>query len=102
VLRKYSLDELPQLWNILRGDMSVVGPRPALDYEIDAYKDWHLLRLQVTPGLTGLWQVAGRSRVDFDEMVFQDVMYTFNQSLFTDIGICLRTVPVVLQGKGAA
>ena len=102
VLRKYSLDELPQLWNILRGDMSVVGPRPALDYEIEAYKDWHKLRLQVTPGLTGLWQVAGRSRVDFDEMVFQDVMYTFNQSFLTDVGICLRTVPVVLQGKGAA
>ncbi len=102
VLRKYSLDELPQLWNVLRGDMSVVGPRPALDYEVEAYKDWHRLRLQVTPGLTGLWQVAGRSRVGFDEMVFQDVMYTFNQSLLTDLGICVRTVPVVLQGKGAA
>ncbi len=102
VLRKYSLDELPQLWNVLRGDMSLVGPRPALDYEIEAYRDWHRLRLQVTPGLTGLWQVAGRSRVDFDEMVFQDVMYAYNQSFLTDLGICVRTVPVVLQGRGAA
>ncbi len=100
-LRKYSLDELPQLWNILKGDMSVVGPRPALDYEVAAYKPWHERRLGATPGLTGLWQVAGRSRVSFDEMVFQDVIYSFNESLLTDLTICLRTVPAVVQGRGA-
>jgi lipopolysaccharide/colanic/teichoic acid biosynthesis glycosyltransferase len=101
LLRKYSLDELPQLWNVLRGDMSIVGPRPALSYEVAAYKDWHRRRLEAVPGLSGLWQVAGRSRVTFDEMVFQDVVYTCNQSLFTDLTICLRTVPAVLTGKGA-
>ena len=101
VLRKYSLDELPQLWNVLRGDMSIVGPRPALGYEVAAYKDWHRRRLDAMPGLSGLWQVAGRSRVTFDEMVFQDVVYTCNQSLLTDLTICLRTVPVVLTGRGA-
>ena len=100
-LRKYSLDELPQFWNVLRGDMSVVGPRPALDYEVAAYKGWHRLRLQVTPGVSGLWQIAGRSRVSFDQMVFQDVMYGYNQSLLTDVSICLRTLPAVLMGRGA-
>ena len=84
-LRKYSLDELPQFWNVLRGDMSMVGPRPALEYEVAAYKPWHRQRLEVTPGVTGLWQVAGRSRVGFDEMVFQDIIYGYNQSLLTDV-----------------
>jgi len=102
VLRKYSLDELPQFWNVLRGDMSIVGPRPALSYEVDAYKPWHRMRLSVTPGVSGLWQISGRSRVSFDEMVFQDVMYTYNQSPLTDVAICLRTVPAVLMGKGGA
>ena len=74
-LRKYSLDELPQFWNVLKGDMSIVGPRPALEYEVEAYKPWHRRRLEVAPGVSGLWQIAGRSRVGFDEMVFQDVMY---------------------------
>jgi len=101
-IRRYSLDELPQFWNVLKGDMSMVGPRPALPYEVEAYKPWHHLRLEVTPGVSGLWQVAGRSRVDFDDMVFQDVVYGYNQSLFTDIHICLRTVPAVLMGTGAA
>ena len=101
-LRKYSLDELPQFWNVLKGDMSIVGPRPALGYEVDAYKEWHRLRLQVMPGVSGLWQIAGRSRVGFDEMVFQDVMYGYNQGLLTDMHICLRTVPAVLMGRGAA
>ena len=101
-LRKWSIDELPQFWNVLRGDMSIVGPRPALAYEVAAYKPWHRLRLGVTPGVSGLWQIAGRSRVDFDEMVFQDVMYTYNESLLTDISICVRTVPAVLMGRGAA
>ena len=101
-LRKWSLDELPQFWNVLRGDMSIIGPRPALGYEVAAYKPWHRLRLGVTPGVSGLWQIAGRSRVSFDEMVFQDVMYTYNQSLLTDVVICARTVPAVLMGRGAA
>jgi lipopolysaccharide/colanic/teichoic acid biosynthesis glycosyltransferase len=100
-LRRYSLDELPQLINVLKGEMSIVGPRPALDYEVEAYGDWHRLRLMAVPGISGVWQVAGRSRVSFDEMVFQDVMYAYNQSLLTDLSICLRTIPVVLQGRGA-
>jgi exopolysaccharide biosynthesis polyprenyl glycosylphosphotransferase len=102
VLRRCSLDELPQFWNVLRGDMSMVGPRPALPYEVEAYKPWHHLRLDVVPGVSGLWQVAGRCRVEFDDMVFQDVVYGMNRSLTTDIDICLRTVPAVLTGTGAA
>jgi exopolysaccharide biosynthesis polyprenyl glycosylphosphotransferase len=101
-LRKYSLDELPQFWCVLKGDMSIVGPRPALGYEVEAYKPWHRRRLEVAPGVSGLWQVAGRSRVGFDEMVFQDVIYAYNQSVLTDVSICLRTVPAVLMGRGAA
>ena len=102
VLRKYSLDELPQFWNVFKGDMSMVGPRPALPYEVSAYKEWHRARLLVTPGVSGLWQIAGRSRVDFDDMVFQDVVYGYNQSLLTDIHICVRTIPAVFMGTGAA
>ncbi len=75
LLRRTSLDELPQLWNVLRGDMSLVGPRPALPYEVRVYKPWHRERLCITPGLTGLWQVAGRSKLSFDEMVGLDVTY---------------------------
>jgi exopolysaccharide biosynthesis polyprenyl glycosylphosphotransferase len=100
-LRKYSLDELPQFWNVLKGDMSMVGPRPALEYEVAAYKPWHRRRLEVAPGVSGLWQVAGRSRVDFDEMVFQDVIYSYNQSLLTDASLCLRTVGAMLMTRGA-
>ena len=102
VMRKFSLDELPQLFNVLKGDMSLVGPRPPLDYEVAAYRDWHHRRLLVTPGMTGLWQVMGRSRVSFDEMVFEDIMYAYNESLLTDAGIILRTIPVVLTARGAA
>ena len=102
VLRKYSLDELPQFWNVLRGDMSIIGPRPALAYEVDAYKPWHRMRLRATPGVSGLWQIAGRSRVDFDQMVFQDVMYTYNGTFLTDVAIGLRTLPAVFAGRGAA
>jgi exopolysaccharide biosynthesis polyprenyl glycosylphosphotransferase len=101
-LRKWSLDELPQFWNVLKGDMSVVGPRPALEYEVEAYKPWHRRRLEIQPGVSGLWQIAGRSRVGFDEMVFQDVMYGYNQSLLTDVSICVRTVPAVLTARGAS
>jgi lipopolysaccharide/colanic/teichoic acid biosynthesis glycosyltransferase len=101
-LRKYSLDELPQFWNVVKGDMSVVGPRPALGYEVEVYKPWHRRRLAIQPGVSGLWQVAGRSRVGFDEMVFQDVIYSYNQSILTDVSLCLRTIPAVLIGRGAA
>jgi len=100
-LRRYSLDELPQLWNVLRGDMSLVGPRPPLPYEVDAYTDWHRQRLQALPGISGLWQVGGRSRVSFDEMVFQDLFYATNQSPLLDLAICLRTVPAIINGRGA-
>ena len=92
LLRRYSLDELPQLWNVLRGDMSLVGPRPPLPYEVDDYTDWQRQRLQALPGVSGLWQVGGRSRVSFDEMVFQDLFYATNQSPLFDLAICLRTV----------
>jgi len=101
-LRRYSLDELPQLWNVLRGDMSLVGPRPPLPYEVDAYTDWHRQRLQSLPGVSGLWQVGGRSRVTFDEMVFQDLLYATNQSPLLDLAICVRTVPAIINGRGAA
>lgn len=100
-IRKFSLDEVPQFWNVLMGDMSLVGPRPALAYEVETYEDWHHERLTAVPGLSGLWQVSGRSRVDFDEMVLEDVLYTYNQSVLTDLGICLRTIPVVIFGRGA-
>jgi len=81
--------------------MSLVGPRPPLEYEVAAYHDWHRRRLLATPGITGLWQVMGRSRVSFDEMVFEDIMYAHNRSLLTDAGIMLRTIPVVLTARGA-
>ncbi len=99
-LRRTSLDELPQLWNILRGDMSMVGPRPPIAYEIENYQPWHLERLKVTPGLTGMWQVMGRSSVSFDEMVHLDLYYINNWSLVLDLQIMARTIPVVLRGTG--
>jgi exopolysaccharide biosynthesis polyprenyl glycosylphosphotransferase len=99
-LRKYSLDEIPQFWNVLRGDMSMVGPRPPLPYEVSEYDDWHSLRLSVPSGITGLWQVDGRSRVSFDEMILQDVMYAQNMRLLLDLRLCLKTVPAALFGSG--
>jgi len=99
-LRRTSLDELPQLFNILKGDMSVVGPRPPIAYELDHYQPWHHERLRVTPGLTGLWQVSGRSNVPFEEMVRLDIHYINNWSLAEDLRIICRTVPVVLNGDG--
>jgi exopolysaccharide biosynthesis polyprenyl glycosylphosphotransferase len=99
-IRKYSLDEIPQFWNVLRGDMSLVGPRPSLPYEADEYDDWGSLRLAAPAGITGLWQVTGRSRVTFEEMVFQDVMYAQSMRLWVDIGLCLRTLPATLLGGG--
>ena len=99
-LRRTSLDELPQLLNIIKGDMSLVGPRPPISYEIENYQPWHLERLKVIPGLTGLWQVSGRSQVSFDEMVHLDLHYINHWSLLLDLKIILRTVPVVFHGTG--
>jgi len=101
-LRKTSLDELPQLWNVLRGDMSLVGPRPPLEYEVQKYESWHCRRvLEAKPGITGLWQVTGRSRTTFDEMVRLDLRYARKVSIWTDIKILLATPRAVLMGKGA-
>ncbi len=100
LLRRTSLDELPQLFNILRGEMSLVGPRPPIAYEIENYQPWHLERLKAVPGLTGLWQVSGRSRVSFDDMVRLDVRYINTWSPWQDLTIMLKTIPVVLRGTG--
>jgi lipopolysaccharide/colanic/teichoic acid biosynthesis glycosyltransferase len=101
-LRKTSLDELPQLWNVLKGEMSLVGPRPPLWYELKQYKPWHRHRvLDSMPGLTGLWQVTGRSRTTFDEMVRLDLRYAREQSFWGDIKILLATPAAVIKGKGA-
>jgi len=100
-LRRTSLDELPQLLNVLAGDMSLVGPRPPLPSEVEQYEDWHLRRLSVAPGLTGMWQVSGRSELPFDAMVLLDISYIRNWSLGLDLQILLRTIPAVLSGHGA-
>jgi len=101
-LRKTSLDELPQLYNVLRGDMSLVGPRPAIPYEVEAYQVWHRRRvLEAKPGITGLWQVSGRSRVGFDDMVRLDVRYAMERSFWLDLKILLLTPQAVLLGEGA-
>jgi lipopolysaccharide/colanic/teichoic acid biosynthesis glycosyltransferase len=102
LLRRTSLDELPQLVNVLKGDMSLVGPRPALPYEVAAYQTWHRRRvLQVKPGITGLWQVTGRSTVKFDEMVRLDLQYATAWSPLLDIKILMRTPRAVIWGAGA-
>ena len=99
-LRKYSLDELPQLFCVLIGSMSLVGPRPCLKHEFDNYKDWHKLRLIAKPGCTGLWQVYGRSKVSFDESVLMDIYYSTQQNLLMDLKLIIQTIPVVILGKG--
>jgi exopolysaccharide biosynthesis polyprenyl glycosylphosphotransferase len=100
VLRRLSLDEVPQLINVLRGDMSVVGPRPPIAYEVEAYELWHRKRLDMKPGVTGLWQVSGRNRLPFEEMVKLDLFYIENWSVLFDLKIILRTVMVVFRGDG--
>jgi exopolysaccharide biosynthesis polyprenyl glycosylphosphotransferase len=100
VLRRLSLDEVPQLFNVLRGDMSIVGPRPPIPYEVEAYEVRHRRRLDMKPGLTGLWQVSGRNRLPFEEMVKLDLFYIENWSLLFDLKIVLRTVIVMLRGDG--
>jgi lipopolysaccharide/colanic/teichoic acid biosynthesis glycosyltransferase len=101
LLRKLSLDELPQLLNVLRGDMSLVGPRPAIPYEVDMYRPWHLKRLEAQPGITGLQQVSARSTADFDQQVRLDLEYIEHQSLWLDLKIILKTPFVILSTKGA-
>jgi len=100
-LRRTSLDELPQLWNIIRGDMSVVGPRPAVLEEVRQYEPWQRRRLSMKPGLTCLWQVNGRSELTFDEWMRLDLEYIDNWSLWLDVKIALKTIPAVLLGRGA-
>jgi len=102
VLRRYSIDELPQLWNVLKGDMSLVGPRPPLPYEVDLYSahDWR--RLRVKPGVTGLWQVTGRATTSFSEMVELDIHYWESWSFLLELSILVRTPWVVVTGVGAA
>jgi len=100
-LRRWSLDELPQLWNVIRGDMSLVGPRPGLASEVEAYESWQLARLAVRPGLTGAWQVSGRCEVGFDDCVRMDLAYIENWSLRGDLIILAKTIPAVLRRRGA-
>jgi lipopolysaccharide/colanic/teichoic acid biosynthesis glycosyltransferase len=101
-LRRTSLDELPQFLNVLRGDMSLVGPRPPLPYEVECYQSWHWARLlAVKPGITGIWQVTGRSRVKFDDMVRMDLQYANTQSLLLDLKILLQTPQAMISGAGA-
>jgi lipopolysaccharide/colanic/teichoic acid biosynthesis glycosyltransferase len=100
LIRRTSIDELPQLFNVLRTDMSLVGPRPAIPYEVDMYSEWHRRRLAAPPGITGLWQVSGRNRMSFDEMVQLDIEYMDNWSLVGDIGILMRTPLALLNGDG--
>ena len=101
ILRKYSMDEIPQLWNVIKGEMSLVGPRPDVPYAVKYYQPWHMERLCALPGLTGLWQTTARSCVTFDEMADIDIEYVRNQSLVLDLRILLMTIPAVLSTKGA-
>ena len=102
VLRKYSIDELPQLWNVLRGDMSLVGPRPPLPEEFDRFQEWHKAKLAIRPGITCYWQINGRSEIsDFDQCARLDLDYIEGWSLWTDVKILLRTLPAVFRGHGA-
>lgn len=101
VIRKYSLDELPQLFNVIKGDMSIVGPRPPLPSEVAQYTDYDKQRLMVTPGATGMWQVGGRNDVDFDTMVKLDLTYIQNRSVWLDLKIMFETVAIMIKPNGA-
>ncbi|TML34275.1 MAG: sugar transferase, partial [Actinobacteria bacterium] len=101
LLRLASLDEIPQIWNVLRGEMSLVGPRPLVESEDRRIDGWARSRLQLTPGITGLWQVLGRTTIPFEEMVKLDYLYVTNWSLWTDVRLMLRTLPAVAKRRGA-
>ena len=102
ILRKTSIDELPQLWNVIKGDMSLVGPRPPLPNETEEYRPWYRRRLDVTPGITCIWQVEGRSTVRFEDWMRMDMRYIQRRSLWNDLRLIFKTVPAVLTGKGAS
>jgi lipopolysaccharide/colanic/teichoic acid biosynthesis glycosyltransferase len=102
VLRRTSLDELPQLLNVLRGEMSLVGPRPVPPYEAAAYTEWQRQRLAALPGITGLWQVMGRGQASFVEMLQMDIEYVRTRSFWLDLKVLLRTIPVLISGRGAS
>jgi lipopolysaccharide/colanic/teichoic acid biosynthesis glycosyltransferase len=101
-IRRYSIDELPQLINVLRGDMSIVGPRPPVPKEVAKYEPWQRRRLSVRPGLTCIWQVSGRNHISFQDWMYLDMRYIDHWSLSQDFDLILRTVPVVLTGRGAS
>jgi lipopolysaccharide/colanic/teichoic acid biosynthesis glycosyltransferase len=100
-LRRWSLDELPQLLNVVRGQMSLVGPRPLPERDFARLEDWHRKRYLVLPGITGLWQVSGRSELDFDDLVKLDFLYLERWSVFLDFAILLKTIPAVMRRRGA-
>ena len=101
VLRRFSLDELPQLVNVLRGEMSLVGPRPLPLRDHALLEDWHKARYHVLPGMTGLWQISGRSGLEFDDLVRLDFTYIENWSIWSDISIIAKTIPAVIAQRGA-
>jgi lipopolysaccharide/colanic/teichoic acid biosynthesis glycosyltransferase len=101
ILRRYSIDEIPQLLNVLKGDMSLVGPRPPLPSEVELYTLAERRRLDVEPGITCIWQVSGRSEIPFDKQVELDIAYIDSQSVWGDVKLLLRTLPTVLKGRGA-
>lgn len=98
-LRKYGLDELPQLWNVLKGDMSIVGPRPCVSYEFDKFESWQKERFNSLPGITGLWQVSGKNKTSFKKMVELDIEYGKNPNIITDLRIIINTIPSILFQK---
>ena len=100
-IRRFSIDELPQLWCILRGDMSLVGPRPPIIGEVDRYSMRDRARLEVTPGLTSIWAVSGRSEIPFEQQVEMDIEYIQTKSIGNDVKLLVKTVPAVIKGKGA-
>ena len=102
ILRRLSLDELPQLFNVVKGDMSMIGPRPPMQYEVDAYSPRHMSRFHATQGISGLWQVMGRAELTFEQMIDLDIEYVRTQSWKVDTRIAFKTVAVVLTGRGAA
>ncbi|MBI2052739.1 MAG: sugar transferase [Candidatus Ryanbacteria bacterium] len=101
ILRKYSLDELPQLFNVLRGEMSIVGPRPEMPFVVEKYEPWQRVRFEVKPGITGLWQILGRKDLPLEENLEYDLYYVFHQSLFLDIAIIIKTIPHLIFSRGA-